>query len=421
MSFPASLRKSLLALFGLQGALYLLPLVSLPYLTRVLGSENFGRVALAQAVAQYFVLLTDYGFNLSATRSAALLQDEQEPLARLLASVTFLRAVLCIGSGVALAAAVLALPSLGGDVWLYGFAFGMVVANAAMPAWLFQGLGFTHYAAGCTLIGQIVSLAALILIVREPQDYHWATAAQAAGMLIAAALAWIVLWRLRAVRMRLPTYRHLRETLVEGWPFFLSSAAVHLYTTSNTVVLGLVSWPQSVGHFAAADRLMRGAQGMLAPVSQVFYPHIARLAAESESRATEFICKLLRWQALATLLLSVAIFALAEPLILLLCGPQFTASIPVLRWLALLPFLVGLSNVLGIQTMLNFGMKRVFSWIIVLCGLVNLALLFAWAPEHGAGGAAAAVLTTEVLVVVLMAWALFKANLLVRILRLRNT
>jgi O-antigen/teichoic acid export membrane protein len=66
-------------------------------------------------------------------------------------------------------------------------------------------------------------------------------------------------------------------------------------------------------------------------------------------------------------------------------------------------------------------MKRMFSRIIVCCGLVNLALLFAWAPEHGAGGAAAAVLTTEVLVVLLMAWALFKADLLVHILRPRST
>jgi polysaccharide transporter, PST family len=421
LSLSASLRKSLLALFGLQGALYLLPLVSLPYLTRVLGSENFGRVALAQAVAQYLVLLTDYGFNLSATRSAALVRDEQEPLAKLLTSVTILRTILCIGSGILMAAAVIALPSLAGDGWLYAFAFGMVIANVAMPSWFFQGLGLTHYAAGCTLIGQVFSLAALVLIVRGPQDYHLAAAAQAAGMMIAAALAWVVLWRLRAARMLWPASKHLRETLVEGWPFFLSSAAVHLYTTSNTVVLGLVSWPQSVGHFAAADRLMRGAQGLLAPVSQVFYPHIARLAAESEAHATEFICKLLRWQALATLLLSAAIFALAEPLILLLCGPQFLESVSVLRWLALLPFLVGLSNVLGIQTMLNFGMKRAFSRIIVLCGLVNLALLFAWAPRHGAGGAAAAVLITELLVVVLMASALFKADLLVRILRSRST
>ena len=65
------LRKNILSLFVLQGANYILPLVTIPYLVRVLGPANFGRIAFAQAFIQYFVMLTDYGFNLSATRDIA--------------------------------------------------------------------------------------------------------------------------------------------------------------------------------------------------------------------------------------------------------------------------------------------------------------------------------------------------------------
>jgi PST family polysaccharide transporter len=115
------------------------------------------------------------------------------------------------------------------------------------------------------------------------------------------------------------------------------------------------------------------------------------------------IRKVLRLQGGFALMLSLALLAFAPWIIRLAYGPAYEDSIKVLRWLALLPFMVGLSNVLGIHTMLTLGMKRTFSGILIAAGALNLFVLFVLARRFGAVGAAMAVLTTEVFVTLLMA------------------
>ena len=98
-------RKRLFAnmasLFTLQGANYLLPLIIVPYLVRVLGPENFGRVAFAQAFIQHFVVLTDYGFNLGSTRAVAAYRGDSQKLGGIIGAVRGIRFALALG-GVAL-------------------------------------------------------------------------------------------------------------------------------------------------------------------------------------------------------------------------------------------------------------------------------------------------------------------------------
>jgi polysaccharide transporter, PST family len=96
----ARLRGNIASLFVLHGANYVLPLITVPYLVRVLGPENFGRIAFVQAFIQYFVVLTDYGFNLSATRAVALVRDDPAKLSSLFSAVMIVKAALMtIGFG----------------------------------------------------------------------------------------------------------------------------------------------------------------------------------------------------------------------------------------------------------------------------------------------------------------------------------
>ena len=94
----------------------------------------------------------------------------------------------------------------------------------------------------------------------------------------------------------------------------------------------------------------------------------------------------------------------------MLYGPQFTETTRVLRWLAPIPFLVALSNVFGIQTMLPMGMSRSVSRILLTAGLLNVCLLFALTPPFGSSGTAVSVTTTELFVTVVMAWFLRREN-----------
>jgi PST family polysaccharide transporter len=108
--------------------------------------------------------------------------------------------------------------------------------------------------------------------------------------------------------------------------------------------------------------------------------------------------------------LSLLLFAVAPTLIRVYFGPAYEETINVLRWLAILPFLIGLSNVLGVHTMLAMGMNKIVSQILVTAGAINVVTLFILSHWFGAVGAAMAVVATEFFVTSAMASVLKRRN-----------
>lgn len=408
--------KNIVSLFVLQGANYLVTLITLPYLVRVLGPENFGRVAFAQAFIQYFVVMTDYGFNLSATRSVALVRDEPEKLSQLFSAVIIVKAGLMTLGFVLLLLIIWLVPGFAEDWSLYVLVYLMVLGSVLFPVWLFQGLERMRHITVFTILANMLTVSAIFAFVHHPGDYRLAAALQASGMVIAGLLALAVITRAFSVRLTWPGLAQLKTVLADGWHVFLSTAAISLYTSSNVFFLGLLSNPTAVGYFSAAEKIIKAAQGLVGPVSQAVYPHIAALSASSREAALVFIGKLVRYQGVATLLLSLGLFALAEPVVDLVLGSDFQASVHLVQWMAALPFIIGLSNVFGIQTMLNFEMKQTFSRIVIASGLINIILILPLAHWLGAQGAAISVLLTEIIVTSLMALVLARAGLLRKIL-----
>jgi len=154
----------------------------------------------------------------------------------------------------------------------------------------------------------------------------------------------------------------------------ISTAAINSYTAGNSFILGLITSAETVGYFSAADKVVKALQGLFGPISQSLYPHINMLAAESKEKALLFIRKSLAWVGSTSLFLSFILWISAAWIVSIILGPKFDASVTPVRWMAFIPFLVGVNNILGIQTMLTFGMQRSFSRIIVLSAVVNFTL-----------------------------------------------
>jgi len=178
--------------------------------------------------------------------------------------------------------------------------------------------------------------------------------------------------------------------------------AISLYTTSNTFILGLFTNNTIVGYYAAAEKIIKAIQGLLNPISQTVYPYISKLASESKERALNFIRKLVKIVGGISFVISFSIFIFADFVVNILLGSQYQQSIIVLRILAFLPFIIGLSNIFGIQTMLTFNLKQAFSKILISAGLLNIVLALILAPLYQHIGISIAVLTTEIFVTLSM-------------------
>ena len=408
MSLSKKLASNIASLFTVQAANYLIPLVTLPYLVRVLGPRNFGLIAFAQAFSQYFVILTDYGFNLSATREVAIHRADKVALRRIATSVWIIKFFLLAICTAIFGLLLDAVPSFHSDWRLYAVVYLRVVGYTLFPIWLFQGMENMRALAVCDVGSRLLGAAAIFVFVHKPQDVLFAAGLQSIQLLAASIPAWILLLFRYRLRWSLPSRADLWEQAAAGWHVFVSTAAINIYTTSNTFVLGLICGETAVGIFSAANKIVQAVLGLLTPISQSIYPHLSHMAAQSRQQAVQFIRKVLHAFAPAGLLISLLLLLGAAPIVHLALGAQYTQSIAVLRILALVPFCVALSNVFGVQTMLTFGMHRLFSRILLLSAILNLALIVPLARLDCAPGAAFAILITETFVTIAMGWLLHR-------------
>jgi len=400
--FKSTLLKNIFSLTLLQGVNYLLPLITVPYLVRVLGPKGFGTVGFALAFIQYFVLLTDYGFNLSATKIIAVGKNDPEIISTTFSSVLFIKGIFLILSFFLLFALANLSPKIGLHSWVFYLTFLMVVGNAIFPIWLFQGLQEMGHIVWINILSKTICTGAIFIFVKSPQHINIAAGLQALGFLIAGILGLTLALKKFRIRIKYPGIQTVRQHLLDGWPVFLSTASISLYTNTNIVLLGFLSSEAQVGFYVAGEKIIKAVQGLIAPVSQAVYPHVNELASQSKEKAIRFLKKILRFLGSTSLLLSCSIFFLAKPIVKIILGDEFHATISILKWMSPLPLIIAISNVLGIQTMLSFGMNKEFSRSILYSSIINLFLVIPFTVWLQAEGTAITLLITELFVVFCM-------------------
>jgi PST family polysaccharide transporter len=227
-SSPGDSKKSTLAsnifwMYGLQGLNYLIPAAMLPYLVRVLGIEQYGLIAFTQAIAQYFIIATDYGFNFSASRTIAQNHGNHEEVSRVFwTTITIKLMLLALGAAM-LGAAVLVFPRLHENASIYFAAYVAVIGNAIFPLWLFQGIERMRSISIITGLGKLFSALLVVLLVHKPQDTFLATLLLSSGFLFAGIAGMTVALRHHVSRYVAPSRTNIYTALRDGRHLFLTT------------------------------------------------------------------------------------------------------------------------------------------------------------------------------------------------------
>jgi PST family polysaccharide transporter len=403
---PRRLVTNVVALYFLQGLNYIIPMATLPYLVRVLGIQTFGMIAFTQSFAGYFVVLTDYGFNFSATRYTAQNRLDLRKISDMFWRVLIIKSLLMLAGVILLALILFTIPRFRSQTPYFIIAYIAVIGGVLFPQWYFQGLEKMTHISVMTGAARLITSVLLFVFVHSPDDALRALALLSGGPLIAGMIGMFVAVRELHPGFVWPSNSELWETTVDGWHLFISTAAISLYTNTNVFLVGLIAGEAQAGYFSAAEKLIRAISGLIGPISQAFFPHVNFLARESKQLALRFISKTLRLTSLVTLVPSLIMLFFAAPLAHIIFGHAASGSPPIIRWIALLPFLIAVSNALGIQTMLCFGLDKQFSRILIGAGLLNVVLAVPLIHLFAARGAAMSVLLVEVGVNIAMIWEL---------------
>lgn len=411
MSARKRLIENISSLFVLQAANYVLPLITLPYLVRVLGWERFGLIAFAQAFAQYFMVLTDYGFNLTATRQISIHRKDSRRISEIFSTVMVVKLGLMLLSGLLMAGIVFAVPRFRVDWPVYSITFLMVVGGVLFPVWFFQGMEKMKYITALNVTTKTAAVLAIFMLVRSRSDYLMAAFLLSVGSVGAGVLGLAAVRLVSRVSFIVPTLQEAKGTLTEGRHVFVAQMCASVFGPTNVIILGLFASHGAVGLYSVAEKIVRAGIVLSTPVTTAIYPRVSELFAQSREVAIVFLRKILLSGGAVFLGLSLFLFLGAELAALLVSGEANRTISILIRIMAILPFTIFVDNIYGTQIMLNVGMEKQFKSAVVRSALFSLMLSLLLVPTIGALGSACAFLCSEILVLILMVLPVHRAGI----------
>lgn len=389
-------------LSSIQLANMFLPLLTVPYLARVLGVEQYGVFALAQSVCVFGLVLVDYGFNLTATQQIAKSNRDPESVGLIFWSTQAAKLLLLLPALGILGILVFCFSAFYEIRWAILASTPILMGSILFPQWFFQGIEKMMWIAIFNLMARLITIPLIFICVKNEQDVVLAVLIQTMAGMLAGIASLVFIFRKRLLIWIKPQWTEVVYALKEGWHIFISGVATSLYTAANPALVGLFSMPFQVGLFSAADKIKSASQSLVGPIGTAVYPRINALMSESSQRGVLLAQKTLVIQGGITLIISVISFIFAPQIISILMGSQFDEAILILRILSPVPFLTAISNVFGVQLMLPLGKKKAFSVIVGITCLINIGVISVLAYGWGALGAATANLLAELLVTFLM-------------------
>jgi PST family polysaccharide transporter len=255
---------------------YILPLLTLPYLVRVLGVEKFGLVVFAQAFIIFFNLFVDFGFNLSAVKEVSIYRDNKDKLTEIFSSVMIIKFILSIISLIILTIIVFSFDKFSSDKGLYYLTFLWVIGQAMFPIWYFQGIEKMKYITIVNIISKIIFTILIFVVIQTPDDYIYVPLLNGLGFIVGGILSLWIIYKNFNQSFELQEINILIKYFKESSQFFLSRVSVVIYTSANAFVLGLFTNNIMVGYYSIAEQLYKAIQGFYQPISQVLYPYIAK-------------------------------------------------------------------------------------------------------------------------------------------------
>lgn len=407
MHSPApSLRRNAALLLAGNAISLAAPLITVPYLARVLGPEGWAPVLLAQALAAWLVMVMDFGFELSGTRALARARSDSIERAAVVHGVMSAKLLLApVAIGLLLLAFALT-PDLrttlpGTDTAdaafvrspLLWWTLAYVLLRGLNPFWFFQGL---ERVGTPVLVDSGARLAAAIgvfVFVRGPVDAPRVLALQAIAALVATSV--LTLWMARDTALAVPTIAKAMTTLRAGLTLFAFRAASGGFAALNLFVVSLLGTPALVAVFGGAERIIRAGIGTLNPLTQAILPRVSFLRATDSAAADRLVQRSLLVTGGLGVGIGAAAFLAAPLLVQLLLGPGYEDAIPLLRILALLPPLVAIDTVLGLHWAVPHGHDRPFLATMLIAGTLNIVLAIVLLPRFGAAGVSASVVLAE--------------------------
>lgn len=377
-----------LGLFQVVG--YVFPLITMPYLARVLGVNNIGKIAFASAVVVFFQTLVDYGFNFTATRDIAIQRDDNKKLSNIYSSVMCCKLLLLIVSAVILLLLIFFIPTIREEWKLFLATFLMLPGYAMFPEWLFQGLEQMKYITILNIVSKIFFTIAVFVFIDSEDDYVLQALLTSLGFILSGIIAMYIIQYKMKVNLYWVSMKQTIATLKGSTDVFLNQLAPNLYNSFSVMLLGFFCGSKANGLFEAGNKLISIADRLLNVIARAFFPYLSRNISKYNIYVKlhfSLIC-----------FTSIILFIFAESFIRIMYSEDFIDAVWVLRILSISMIFLGLSHIYGVNYLVIKGKDRILRNITIKMSIIGLIISLPSVYYWGYIGAALTIMIARMLI-----------------------
>ena len=379
------------------------PLITFPYISRVLLVEGSGKVAFATSVVTYFTMFASLGIPTYGVRACAIVRDNKEKLSKTVQELLIISGGTTLMTYIVFGISLFVIPEFAQErtlLLIVGLGIGL---NTIGVQWLYNALEQYSYITTCSILFKVIGMILMFLLVKESSDYQIYGGVYVIASFGSYVLNFICL-RKFVTFQKTGTYQfkqHLKHIMV----FFAMSAGASIYLNLDVVMLRFLQSNEAVGYYNAGIKVKTVLVTCVTSLGTVLLPRLSYYIETADKKAFQLMVgKAFRFVFVAASAVTVYFSIFARESILLLSGEAFLPAVGPMMILMPTVLLIGLSNVTGIQILTPNGREREVMYSIWGGAILDFVLNLIVIPKFSANGAALSTLLAEGMVLLLQCW-----------------
>lgn len=378
---------------------FIFPLITFPYVSRILLPVGTGKVTFATSVVSYFAMFVQLGIPMYGIRACAKVRDDKEELSRIVHELLFINLIMAIIVYIVFGFSIMLIPKFRAELNLFLVIGSTILLNSLGVEWLYKAMEKYTYITIRSIIFKIISFIAMFLLIHEQKDY-----VLYGGITIFAASASNIL---NFINLRKIIYtksvgkynykRHIKMVLV----FFSMSIATTIYTNLDNVMLGFIKTDTDVGYYGAAVKIKNILLSIVTAASTVLLPRASYYVDKGEmDEFYRILRKTMHFVVVMAISFTIYFIFFAKEGILFLSGKDYEGAILPMQVIMPTLLLIGITNVIGIQTLVPLGREKQVLLSEIAGAITDLILNAILIPKYAATGAAIGTLIAEIVVLI---------------------
>ena len=372
----------------------ILPLITTPYISRVLNPAGIGAINYTSSVVSVAVLICSLGSGMYAQKEIAYAGENILARSKIFWSVFAIRGVsslmVCVGYSF------ICFLSPEYSV-IYLIQYITILANMFDVVWLFQGMEDFEKTSVRNIVLKIFSVIAIFLFVRNQKDVPIYVMINAVSSLASALVLWMYLPKF--IVCTKIQWADIKPHIYPIVTLFIPMIAIYVYTYIDKIILCLLSSEAQVGFYSNAERIVKLPMTVITSLGSVMLPRVASLIRDNKwDKVRKDMRNSIHFVFFLGFPMAVGIAAIAEFFVPWFLGPGYETCIPLMRTLSVIIVIIGLSSVTGQAALVPLNKKKIYTISILLGAGTNLCLNIILIPQWGAQGAVIGTIAAESIV-----------------------